>query len=147
MHQISNKPTYYDPVSGFSISRDGLQLDTLDPNVRSWSSKYEGLNETVTEFLNELAMGKDYPTTEYCAYQPAVRGLKQILQMNIEGLDSGVIKKAYIDSDVSPLASAIDKITSPNFFENKLVPAFDEAIKGNLEKLDRIISGLETLAS
>ena len=147
LHQISLKPTYCDPVSGFSISKAGLRLDTWNPNEGSLTSKYIGINETVTEFLNELAMGKDYPTTEYCGYQPAVRRLRQILNMNIEGLDSEVIKKAYIDSDITPLASAIDKIASPNFFEDKLVPAFDKAIEGKLFKLDKIILVLKILTS
>jgi len=147
LHQISDKSTYYDNASGLYVSKGGLQIDTRPSIGRSWTSKYVGINETVTEYLTELSLGNDYPSGMHCGYQPAVRRLKQILNMNIEGLDSEVIKRAYIDSDISPIATAIDKVVSPNFFENELIPAFDEAIEGNLFELDKIIIKLKFLVN
>lgn len=145
LHQLSARRAYTDPSTGITYIRAGLRVIICDSNGRSISNT--GINETVTELLNELAMGKAYPTKEFCGYTPAVRRLKQILNMNIEGLDIETIKCAYINNDISLISNPIDKITVPNFFANKLGPAFDEAIGGNLSNLDKIVSGLKVITS
>lgn len=147
LHQLSAKQAYTDPSTGITYIRHGLKLFIYDSNSGSSSNSNTGINETVTELLTELAMGEDYPTKEFCGYTPAVRRLKQILNMNIKGLDIATIKCAYINNDISLISNPIDKITAPNFFENKLGPAFDEAIAGNLSNLDKIVSVLKVITS
>ena len=143
IHQISAAPKYIEPGTGNLISCRGLKLGILDITSKKWSYKYEGINEAVTEYLSELVMGADYPSG-VCGYEPAVIRLKQIKDMNIEGFGLEDIKKAYFENDTASLANTINKVAGPNFFEDKLAPAFDIAIGDNRDctELDKLVREL-----
>ena len=109
----------------------GIQYSRFNVVTLKWETIRNGLNESITEFINQRTMGEYY--ANFCGYNEAVECLKQIINLNIENFNVDTIKRAYFGNDESVLRNAIDKVMGIGFFDNLLVPAFDKAINPNRE--------------
>ncbi len=128
IHQISFKR-----IDSYS-HHSGVQYAKWNPIVLKWDVKRTGLNESITEFINQRTMGADYPN--FCGYIDAVSCLRQIASLNIKDFDIDAIKKAYFGNDVGILKNAIDDVMYTGFFDEKLVPAFDKAASPSRDTSD-----------
>ena len=143
-----NEYSTFEYLSGVSIHESLHQLSHIKVNsffekngVEEYKRKikYRGINESITElFAIEIMKEKGY-APKSCGYYEPVQYLRAILQMNIPGLNIETLKKAYINNDISLIKNAIDKVMGARFFEKKLVPAFDHAIKYQIAELDKVL--------
>lgn len=139
LHQLSSKSKYYDSSTNTDIIKRGIKIISYHYSSDTKSVKFSGLNEALTEYFTEVSLGEDYPKVSYCGYEKAVIKLKEILKLNIEGLDISLLEKAYFENNPSLIAEVIDNIVGVGFFENTFAVAFDKAIKGNVEDLDVVV--------
>ena len=123
IHQLSSKIVY---------DENGNPLRELSGvsfyDFATGKNYYTGINETLTEFLNELSMDDEYPQIQYCGYGGSVQRFKVLLDMNIPGLTLETLKQAYFENDISFISEPIDNITEEGFFDQYLSPALDQAI-------------------
>lgn len=142
MHQSSHAPGFYD--GGRWIHNAGIQTIYWDPTTSTSSRLYMGLNESITEYFTQLVMGDTYKPG-HCGYEPAVKRLKQMVELGILDLDT--LKRAYFTNDSSAIISRFIHI-----FESKglsgdprdIFKAFDDAIGDGPTERAR---GLAELAS
>ncbi len=134
IHQLSFKKIS-DYERFFGIGHDLYNIEN-----QKWKSERAGLNETLTEYINEIVMDIDYPSEIYCGYQPAVVRLKQILNFNIEGFDTDSLIRGYFNNDETGMRSAIDRVMGNGYFDNRFIPAFDEAaIDYKFKNIDEVV--------
>ena len=108
--------------------------------------KYTGINESITEFITQLTLGKEYVPGR-CAYEPAIVRLKVMLDLNIDGFDIDTIKKAYFNNDISLIKKPLEKATNNSEFVDFLLDyCFNEGtLKGKLDSLDIALGDFITL--
>lgn len=85
---------------------------------------HRGINETFTEYINEIVMDSNYPKDLYCAYQPMVERLKMLTSKGV--LTNDEIMKSYFNNDISILRDKINGIADYDCYD-KLVKAFSNA--------------------
>ena len=108
--------------------------------------KYTGINESITEFINQLTLGKEYIPGK-CGYESAVVRLRAMLNLNIDGFDIDTIKKAYFNNDISLIKKPLEKATNNSEFVDFLLDyCFNEGtLKGKLDALDIALGDFITL--
>ena len=120
----------YHSVSGFNDYTYNIELNNNNEHyVNENDNKYEGFNEAVTEYFAGLII-PELSNYETVAYYNALQSLKRIINLKIDGFDIETLKKCYISNDITPLKQAINTYMGDDFFDKKLMPAFDASIKG-----------------
>lgn len=141
IHQISNN-SYFDGTKW--TYKVGLSID----------GKNTGINETVTEFINELSLDRSYPTlingNIYCGYQDAVIRLKNLVDLGFFTKEN--LMEAYFSNNIDYISNALQSRGLTSTGVDKLLALFDEAISNGskskaLIKLDKYISQLSVLAN
>ncbi len=141
IHELSRTPIYQQ--NGLMYKWSGLKVQ-YETRPGFWVNRYTGLNEATTEYFNwsSFKRGRN-PVEELGGYRRGVRGIKDILNLNIKGLGQKDLKKAYFNHDISLISGPIDKIMGNGYFENYVVPAFDDAtLHSDTTNLDIVIKNL-----
>ncbi len=89
-------------------------------------------NEASTQLITKIILGESFQSDfENCTYEFVSIMLKSILDLNISGFDEKTFVQAYFNNDTESIEKAINDFTGvSDYFENKLVPAFDLSLNG-----------------
>ena len=91
---------------------------------------YRGLNEAITEYLNMLSLGSEYPRQPYCGYQRAVAILDTMVGEGILNLNI-IMQDYFVNHRPAAINGAISQYDGDAF--QYIAQAFDGAISKNKE--------------
>ena len=109
----------------------GIKQYVPNPATGGWIPKNTGLNEAMTEYLNERVAkaGGYYPNQLYCGYQPAINEMRPLIDTGI--ITPNEIKQMYlVDHSPQALVDKIDNLLGPGHGRS-FVDLFDYATSGS----------------
>ena len=118
---------YSDDIIKANISHENIHQMSSNNGISGIriDERHRGINETFTEYLNNLSLKSDYPKKPYCGYQPMVDRLNFLVQKGIFTNDD--IMNAYFNNDISPIMNKVNRLAgSDNYYDN-FVAAFQNA--------------------
>ncbi len=122
---------YSDDIIKANMSHENIHQMSSNNGISGIhiDERHRGINETFTEYLNNLSLKSDYPKKPYCGYQPMVDRLDLLVQKGIFTNDD--IMNAYFNNDISPIKNKVNQLAgSDNYYDN-FVAAFQNAHDNN----------------
>ena len=118
---------YADDILKANISHENIHQMSSNRGISGirMDEVHCGINETFTEYLNSLCLKSDYPSYNYCAYQPMVDRLRLLVQKGVFTDDD--IMSAYFNNDISPIKNKVNQLAGSNSYYDKFVMAFKNA--------------------
>ena len=151
-NNLKNIGGFFDQTSGEMYVRlDGIKgnvNDLMDVFIHEATHKcgnisdYQnrGFNETLTELFSKEITKREYDFQSWkCLYDPSVRRVQELIDLNIDGLKLEDFENAYYNThSINGIRIKIDEIMGEGYFDNTLNPAVQTVLSGETIDTNKI---------